>query len=409
MKLSKEILKQLEQDLDICQDINELLGKDGAIKKLVKSLSEQMLEGELTSHLGYEKHSLAGNNSGNNRNGFSKKTVKTNYGEIEITIPRDRIGDFEPALIKKHENKLHGIDDKIISLYAKGVTTRDIKSHLDEIYGIEISATSISNITNKVMETVTEWQARPLDNLYPIVYFDAIHYKVREDGKVKTRAAYTCLGINIDGKKDLLGIWINDSEGANFWLSVLTEIRNRGVNDILIACVDGLKGFPEAINTAFPKTEIQCCVIHQIRNSLRYIASKDQKEFMKDLKEVYQATIKENAELKLSALDSRWGKKYPIVIKSWRNNWDNLSTYFKYPGEIRRIIYTTNIVEGLHRQLRKVTKNKSLFPNDQALTKMIFLSYTDVAKKWNKPIPNWAYIISQFSVVFDDRIDYYLK
>ena len=372
MKLSKEILKQLEQDLDICQDINELLGKDGAIKKLVKSLSEQMLEGELTSHLGYEKHSLAGNNSGNNRNGFSKKTVKTNYGEIEITIPRDRIGDFEPALIKKHENKLHGIDDKIISLYAKGVTTRDIKSHLDEIYGIEISATSISNITNKVMETVTEWQARPLDNLYPIVYFDAIHYKVREDGKVKTRAAYTCLGINIDGKKDLLGIWINDSEGANFWLSVLTEIRNRGVNDILIACVDGLKGFPEAINTAFPKTEIQCCVIHQIRNSLRYIASKDQKEFMKDLKEVYQATIKENAELKLSALDSRWGKKYPIVIKSWRNNWDNLSTYFKYPGEIRRIIYTTNIVEGLHRQLRKVTKNKSLFPNDQALTKMIF-------------------------------------
>jgi len=409
LKLSKEILKQLEQDLDICQDINELLGKDGAIKKLVKSLSEQMLEGELTSHLGYEKHSLAGNNSGNNRNGFSKKTVKTNYGEIEITIPRDRIGDFEPALIKKHENKLHGIDDKIISLYAKGVTTRDIKSHLDEIYGIEISATSISNITNKVMETVTEWQARPLDNLYPIVYFDAIHYKVREDGKVKTRAAYTCLGINIDGKKDLLGIWINDSEGANFWLSVLTEIRNRGVNDILIACVDGLKGFPEAINTAFPKTEIQCCVIHQIRNSLRYIASKDQKEFMKDLKEVYQATIKENAELKLSALDSRWGKKYPIVIKSWRNNWDNLSTYFKYPGEIRRIIYTTNIVEGLHRQLRKVTKNKSLFPNDQALTKMIFLSYTDVAKKWNKPIPNWAYIISQFSVVFDDRIDYYLK
>ena len=409
MKLSKEILKQLEQDLDICQDLNELLGKDGAIKKLVKNLSEQMLEGELTSHLGYEKHSLAGNNSGNNRNGFSKKTVKTNYGEIEITIPRDRIGDFEPALIKKHENKLHGIDDKIISLYAKGVTTRDIKSHLDEIYGIEISATSISNITNKVMETVTQWQARPLDSIYPIVYFDAIHYKVRDGGKVETRAAYTCLGINLEGKKDLLGIWINDSEGANFWLSVLTEIRNRGVNDILIACVDGLKGFPEAINTAFPKTEIQCCVIHQIRNSLRYIASKDQKEFMKDLKNVYQATTQENAELKLSSLDNKWGKKYPIVIKSWRNNWDNLSTYFKYPDEIRRIIYTTNIVEGLHRQLRKVTKNKSLFPSDQALTKMIFLSYSDVAKKWCQPIKNWAYIISQFSVVFEDRIEYYLK
>ena len=409
MKLSKEILKQLEHDLDDCKDLNELLGKDGAIKKLVKNLSEQMLEGELTDHLGYEKHSVEGNNSGNNRNGFSKKTVKSNYGEIEITIPRDRNGDYEPTLIKKYENKLHGIDDKIISMYAKGMTTRDIKSHLDEIYGLEFSATSISNITNKVMETVTEWQARPLENFYPIVYLDAIHYKVRDDGKVQTRAAYTCLGINLEGKKDLLGIWINDSEGANFWLSVLTEIRNRGVTDILIACVDGLKGFPEAINTAFPKTEIQCCVIHQIRNSLRYVASKDQKEFMKDLKEVYQATTKANAELKLTSLDSKWGKKYPIVIKSWRNNWDNLSSYFKYPTEIRKIIYTTNIVEGLHRQLRKVTKNKSLFPNDQALTKMLYLTYTDVAKKWNQPIANWAYIISQFSVAFEDRIEYYLK
>lgn len=409
MKLSKEILKQLEHDLDGCSDLNELLGKDGAIKKLVKHLSEQMLEGELTSHLGYEKHSIEGNNSGNSRNGFSKKTMKTNYGDIEITIPRDRNSDFEPALIKKYENKLHGIDDQIISLYAKGITTRDIKSHLDEIYGIEISATSISNITNKVMETVTEWQARPLDSVYPIVYLDAIHYKVREDGKVSIRAAYTCLGINLDGKKDLLGIWINDSEGANFWLSVLTEIRNRGVNDILIACVDGLKGFPEAINTVFPKTEIQSCIIHQIRNSLRYIASKDQKEFMKDLKQVYQATTKESAELKLSALDSKWGKKYPIVIKSWLHNWDNLSTYFEYPDEIRRIIYTTNIVEGLHRQLRKVTKNKSLFPNDQALIKMLFLTYTDVSKKWYQPIKNWAYIISQFSVAFEDRIGYYLK
>ena len=327
------------------------------------------------------------------------------YGEIDITIPWDRNGEFDPVLIKKYEKDLGKIEDKILSMYAKGMSTRDITSHIEDIYGFEISATSVSNITDKVIELVTEWQSRPLDQIYPIVYFDAIHYKVREDGKVITKACYTCLGINIDGRKDLLGIWINDSEGANFWLSVLTEMQNRGVLDILIVCVDGLKGFPEAIATVFPKSEIQVCVIHQIRNSLRYIASKNQKEFIKDLRLVYQASTKENAELQLGKLEKKWGDKYPLVINSWKKNWKNLSTYFKYHQYIRKIIYTTNIVEGLHRQFRKVTKSKSLFPNDEALTKMLFLAYQDIIKKWTKPINNWAFIISQFAIEYKERID----
>ncbi len=404
MKLTSELIKQLEKDFENCKTADDLLGKDGVVKNLIRGLSDQILEAEMTQHLGYEKHSSEGDNSGNSRNGASSKTVKTDFGEIQIKVPRDRNGEFDPALIKKHQRDLGKIDEIIISLYAKGLTTRDIKEHLDELYGLEVSPAFISNVTERVREFVVEWQARPLDKLYPIVYLDAIHYKIREESRIINKAAYTVLGINSDGLKEMLGIWIDQSEGANFWLSVLTDLKSRGVEDILIACVDGLKGFPDAIATIFPEAVVQLCVIHQIRNSLRYVASKHQKEFIKDLKLVYQSPTKENAELQLEHLEEKWGKKYPVVTNSWKNNWSNLSNYFQYSEEIRKLIYTTNSVEALHRQLRKVTKTKSLFPHDDALKKMLFLAYRDIAKKWNKPIANWPIIVSQLSIIFKDRM-----
>lgn len=404
MKLTPEIIKQLEKDLEHCQTDEDLLGKHGVIKNLVRGLSEQILQAELTHHLGYEKHAAEGQNSGNSRNGNSSKTVQSDFGDIDLKIPRDRNGEFEPKLVPKHKRHIGKIDEIIISLYAKGLTTRDIKEHLEELYGLDVSPTFISGITERIRETAIEWQSRPLESLYVIIYLDAIFYKIREDSKVISKAAYTCLGIDKNGHKDLLGIWVDQSEGANFWLSVLTDLRNRGVEDILIACVDGLKGFPEAIQAVFPQTEVQQCIIHQIRNSLRYIASKNQKEFIKDLKAIYQSPTLENAELELDRLDEKWGKKYPVVLSSWKNNWQNLSVYFKYPEELRRLIYTTNIVEGLHRQMRKVTKTKSLFPHDDALKKMLFLAYLDIKKKWVMPIPNWALIISHLSVIFKSRL-----
>ena len=404
MKLTPEIIKQLEKDFENCKTADDLLGKNGLVKNLIRGLSDQILEAEMTQHLGYEKHSTDGDNSGNSRNGSTPKTVKTDFGEIQVKIPRDRNGEFDPALIKKHQRDLGKIDEIIIALYAKGMTTRDIKDHLEELYGLDASPTFISNVTERVRELVVDWQARPLDRIYPIVYLDAIHYKIRDEGRILNKAAYTVLGINSDGMKELLGIWIDQSEGANFWLAVLTDLQNRGVEDVLIACVDGLKGFPDAIATIFPDAEVQLCVIHQIRNSLRYVASKHQKEFIKDLKQVYQSVTKENAELQLDHLEQKWGRKYPVVTNSWKNNWVNLSNYFKYPAEIRRLIYTTNSVEALHRQLRKVTKTKSLFPHDDALKKMLFLAYRDIAKKWNMPVQNWPIIVSQLSIIFKDRM-----
>lgn len=404
MKLTPELIQQLEQDLENCATADDLMGQNGVIKNLIKGLSEQMLEAELSHHLGYEKYEARGKNSGNSRNGGSTKTVKSDFGNIQLEIPRDRNGEFEPALIARHQRHLGKIDEIIVSLYAKGLTTRDIKEHLQQLYGLEVSPTFISTVTERVRQTVIEWQARPLESVYVIVYLDAIYYKIHEDGKVISKAAYTCLGINHDGFKDLLGIGIDHAEGANFWLSVLTDLKNRGVDDILIACVDGLKGFPEAIQAVYPAAEVQQCIIHQIRNSLRYVASKNQKEFIKDLKTVYQSPTQENAELQLERLDEKWGACYPVVINSWKNNWENLSTYFKYPEEIRRLIYTTNIVEGLHRQFRKVTKTKSTFPHDDALKKMLFLAFLDIQKKWTLPVRNWAFIVSQLSIRFGDRL-----
>jgi len=409
MELTDKMIEQLKADLSKAKTYEDLMGKDGAIKKLISKSLEQMLESELTEQLGYDRYSPAGKNNGNSRNGKTHKTLKNDNGEIEITVPRDRNGEFDPIIVKKYERTIGPIENKIISMYAKGMTTRDIQSHIQELYGLDVSATLISNITDKIVNLAIEWQNRPLEGIYPIVFFDAIHYKVRDDSKkVISKAAYTCLGIELSGRKDLLGLWVGEAEGANFWLSVLTELKNRGVKDILIACIDGLRGFPEAITTIFPKTEIQLCVIHQIRNTLKYVASKDQKEFMKQLKTVYSASTEEAALENLNELEEKWSKKYSLALKSWRVNWANLSTFFKYPEEIRTIIYTTNAVEAVHRQFRKVTKARSLFPNDDALKKMLYLAYRDLSKKWTMPIRNWSIVLSNFSINFEERLEPFL-
>lgn len=409
MELTEEMIHQLKTDLSKARTYQDLMGTDGAIKKLLKNAIEGMLDAELTEQLGYERYSPSGRNSGNSRNGKTRKTLKNDNGQIEITVPRDRNSEFDPVIVKKYDRTIGPIEDKIISMYAKGMTTRDIQSHIGEIYGIDISPMLVSNITEKIVETAIQWQNRLLEPVYPIVFFDAIFYKVREDGKVKSKAAYSCLGINIEGKKDLLGLWVAETEGANFWHGVITELRNRGVEDIFIACVDGLKGFPDAISSVFPHIEVQQCVIHLIRNTLRYIAYKDSKELMTDLKKVYKAPTEEAALQELDLVEEKWGKKYPLALKSWRTNWANISVFFKYPEEIRKIIYTTNIVESLHRQFRKVTKNRSVFPNDDALKKMLYLAYRDLSKKWTMPVRDWTFSLTQLSMIFKERIIKYLN
>lgn len=405
MELTNEMIEQLKFDLKKARTYQDLMGEDGAIKKLIKSSLEGMLEAELTEHLGYEKYSPSGKNTGNSRNGKTQKTLKNDNGEIDLTVPRDRNGSFDPIVVKKYERTIGPIEDKIISMYAKGMTTRDIQSHIHEIYGLDISPTLVSNITDKILDLAKQWHNRPLEALYPIVFFDAIHYKVQTEGRVLNKAAYTALAVDINGKKDLLGLWVAETEGANFWLNIFTELKNRGVEDILITCVDGLKGFPDAIHTVFPKAEVQLCIIHLIRNTLKYVASKDQKLFMKDLRKVYTAPTEEAAIIELENLETIWGNKYPLPIRTWRSNWVNASTFFKYPQEIRTIIYTTNAVEALHRQFRKVTKAKSLFPNDEALKKMLFLAYRDLSKKWTvMPVNNWAIVLSHLSIIFEQRL-----
>ena len=405
MELSEENIEQLKKDFKTAKTYNDLMGKDGAIKKLLKLSIENMLDAELTEHLGYPKHSPVGNNSGNSRNGNSTKTLKNDQGEIEIKVPRDRNGEFDPILIKKYDRTIGPIEDKIISMYAKGMSTRDIQSHVEEIYGIEISPTMVSNITDKILDTVKQWQNRPLEKLYPIVFFDAIHYKVRDDGKVLTKAAYTCLAIDPEGRKDLLGLWVGQSEGAHFWLNIMTELKNRGVEDILIACVDGLKGFPETINTVFPKTAVQLCIIHMVRNTLKRISFKERKLFMDCLKKVYTAPTEEAALMEMDNLEANWGKRYSGAIKIWRDNWSNAMTYMAYPKELRTIIYTTNAVEALHRQFRKITKAKSLFPNDESLRKILYLAYMGTAKKWTITMHKWQVALNHLTIIFEDRFN----
>jgi putative transposase len=377
-----------------------LYGKDGAFAPMLKSFLEAALEGEMESHLDENERQ-----EGNRRNGKTRKTVQTSSGPVELETSRDRNGTFEPELVKKRETVLADtLESKILGMYGLGMSFRDISSHLKEMYDADISHSTLSAITDRIIPAIKEWQARPLESLYCIVWLDAMHYKVKDQGKIVSRAVYHILGINQEGRKELLGMYVSESEGANFWLGVLSDLRNRGLEDILIACIDNLKGFAEAIQATFPKTEVQSCIVHQIRNSLKYVASKDQKPFLADLKEVYQASTKEFAEQQLDALDEKWGKKYPVVIVSWRNNWAKLSTYFKYDPSIRKLIYTTNTIEGFHRQVRKITKTKGAFPSDMALLKLIYLAYTNIQKKWTHPLQNWSITISQLAIWFEGRM-----
>ena len=399
----KDLAKYLASN---CSSVDGVLDK---MKELFRDTLQEMLEAEMSEHLGYEKHESAGNNTGNSRNGYSKKTLKTKLGPACIEIPRDRNGDFEPRLIKKYGTTLNGIEDQVIGLYAKGMSTRDIEDQMHDIYGIDVSPTLVSRITDRIMPQVAEWQSRPLDPVYPIVYLDAIHFKVRSEHRIIKKAAYSVLALNTNGIKEILGIWIGENESASFWLGVCNDLKSRGVSDILIACTDGLKGFSDAIEAVFPKTEIQLCVIHQIRNSLRYVSWKDCKRLMEDLKKTYKASSLDEAERAFSVFREIWGQKYPGLIKSWEEHWLDLTTYFKYHPSIRHIIYTTNIIEGYHRQLRKVTKTKTAYPTDDSLRKVLYLATMDITKKWTMPVRDWKECMSQFMIYFPDRVNYDLK
>lgn len=397
----KENLRNIMKGLDV-KNFDDL--KD-VFKLMVGEMLEDGLDGELDDELGYTKYDYRNKEGENSRNGYSKKTLKTSFGETEIKVPRDRNGEFEPQLVKKNQTTLTGdIEEKILSMYAKGMTTSDIETHIQDIYGLECSDSTISRITDKILPVVREWQSRPLEEVYAVVFMDAIHFHVRNEGQIVKKAVYIAIGINMDGIKEVLGMWVGENESAKFWLSVMNGLRNRGLQDILIACVDGLTGFPAAIEAVYPKTEIQQCIIHQIRNTTRFVSYKDIKALMADLKKVYAAIDEPTALSELENFDEKWGNKYPKIAISWRDNWANLSTYFKYPQEIRTLIYTTNAIEGFNRQLRKVTKNKGIFPTDDRLIKMLYLAMMDITKKWTGKRREWGQIHSQLEIFFADRL-----
>lgn len=382
----------------------ELFAENGLLKQLKKAITERILDGELTTELGYEKHAISGKNSGNSRNGYSKKTLKTEDGHLEINIPRDRNGSFEPQFIGKHQTRFADMDEKIISLYARGMSVRDIQDQLQDLYGVEVSPTLISNVTNEVIDEVKAWQNRPLDKVYPIVYLDALVIKVQQDKRIINKAFYLALGVNLDGHKELLGIWISQNEGAKFWLNVLTELKNRGLDDIFIACVDGLTGFPEAIASVYPKTQVQLCIVHMVRNSLRYVGWKQRKAVAGDLRTIYTAKTAEDAELALSAFSDKWDNEFPSITKIWLTHWDNITPFFQYPQDIRKVIYTTNAIESLNMCLRKVVKNKRVFPSDEAALKQLYLALKNISKKWTMPIRDWGAAMNHFMILFDDRL-----
>lgn len=382
----------------------DLIGENGILKQLTKAIVERALQAELAAHLGYDKHGAVANDSGNTRNGSSIKTLKGDFGALPIDIPRDRDGSFEPQLIVKHQTRWTGFDNKILSLYARGMTVREIQSHLEEMYGTEVSPTLISSVTDAVMDEVKAWQARPLDALYPIVYLDCIHTKVRDSGAVQVKAVYLALGVNLNGEKELLGLWVAQTEGAKFWLQVVTELKNRGVQDIFIACVDGLKGFPEGIEAVFPKTAVQLCIVHMVRYSLNFVSWKLRKAVAADLRTVYTAATVEEAEIRLAEFDAKWGADYPSIVQSWRRNWPRIVPFFDYPAEIRKVIYTTNAIESVNMSLRKITKNRGSFPNDDALIKLYYLALRNISKKWTMPIQNWKAALNRFAIMFDERM-----
>jgi putative transposase len=373
------------------------------LKQLTKLLVEKALDAELTEHLGHGKHEPVANQAGNTRNGKSRKTLKGEFGELPIEIPRDRHGTFEPQLIAKHQTRWAGFDDKILSLYARGMTVREIQAHLEEMYGTEVSPSLISTVTDAVSEEVKVWQSRPLDALYPIVYLDCIHVKVRE-GTVRVKAVYLAIGITMAGEKEVLGMWLAQTEGAKFWLQVVTELRNRGVQDIFIACVDGLKGFPEAIEAVFPKATIQLCVVHMVRHSLNYVSWKRRKEVAADLRRIYQSATAEEAELRLGEFEARWDDEYLPIGQSWRRNWSRLVPFFDYPQEIRKVIYTTNAIESVNMSLRKLTKNRGSFPSDEALMKLFYLALKNISQKWTAPIRDWKAALNRFTIQFGERL-----
>ena len=404
-KFSKELVKQFIKDNNI-RSVEDI---QSALKGLFGQTLEAMLDAEMDGHLGYQKHDDKNKKTVNRRNGHGKKSVRSGYGDIDIDVPRDRNGEFSPIVVEKRQKNVTGIEEQILALYARGMSTRDIQDHLSDIYGMDVSATLISSITNKIIPLIREWQNRPLSDVYAVVFLDAIHYKVRCEGAIASKAAYMVIGIDLDGQKDVLGMWIGESESSKFWLSVLNEIRNRGTRDILICCTDNLNGFSEAIAAAYPKSDIQKCIVHQVRNSIRYVSYKDVKKLCADLRVIYTSPGEEAALKELDNFEDIWGKKYPLIVKSWRNNWSELSTFFKYPPEIRKIIYTTNIIESYHRQLRKVTKGKSIFPNDEALLKMLYLVTQNVMRKWTMRVPNWGQILLQLSIFFPDRVETQLR
>lgn len=399
--IREEILDELLSDYEKPED---LLGEEGIFNELKKRLLERVLDGELTNHLGYGKHKIRPEGQHNARNGRSTKRLKTDEGELELSIPRDRESSFEPMLIEKGTRRFRGFDESILHLYATGMTVRDIQDHLKTIYKTDVSPSLISAVTEEVLEEVTAWQGRPLEAVYPIVYFDALVARVRENGTVVKKAVYLALGVNLEGQKEVLGIWVGASEGAKFWLSILTELKNRGLEDIFIACVDGLKGFPEAIEAVYAQTKVQLCIVHMVRNSLKYVSWKQRKEVAGDLKTIYRATTEELAAAALDGFESKWGEHFPLIVKSWRENWVNLRTIFEYPPDIRRIIYTTNAIESLNHSLRKVLKNRKAFPTDDALKKVLYLGLKRAAKKWNRPLQNWSSALQRFAIEYSERM-----
>ena len=381
----------------------DLIGENGLLKQLTKLLVEKALDAEMTEHLGHEKHEPVANGAGNTRNGRSRKTLKGEFGELPIEVPRDREGSFEPQIVPKHQTRWTGFDEKVLSLYARGMTVREIQAHLQEMYGAEVSPSLISNVTDAVIDEVKLWQARPLDQVYPILYLDCIHVKVR-DGAVRAKAVYLAIGITLAGEKEVLGLWLSQNEGAKFWLQVVTELKNRGVQDIFIACVDGLKGFPEAIEAVFPATTVQLCIVHMVRHSLNYVSWKRRAEVAADLKRIYTSATLEEAELHLGEFEAKWDTDYPPIGQSWRRNWDRLTPFFDFPPEIRKVIYTTNAIESVNYSLRKLTRNRGAFPSDEALIKLLYLALRNISKKWTMPIRDWKAALNQFTIRYEERL-----
>ena len=404
MTIKKEVIDELLKEYKTPED---LVGKDGIFKQLQKALIERAMVAEMTHHLGYEKNDPKGYNSGNSRNGKGKKTIKGDFGELDIEVPRDRNSEFEPKLIKKRQTRFKGFDDKIISMYARGMTTRDIRDHLLELYGVEVSSDLISSVTDGIIDEVNEWRNRELDPLYPILYLDAIVVKVRDEGHIRNKSVYLALAVNMEGHKELLGMWIETSEGAKFWLRVVTELSNRGVKDIFIACVDGLKGFEEAIHSVFPGTEVQLCIVHMVRNSLKFVSYKDRKKVAADLKRIYHSATVDDAQSELDSFRETWDQKYPLIGKSWQNHWNGVTPFFAYPDYIRKAIYTTNAIESISMSLRKALKTRRSFPNDEATLKLIYLATRNTSKKWTMPIRNWELALNQFSIIFGERMTRY--